>query len=277
MHPDAAHRSNPQPEPAIIVFVTGCGFSLGSASQIVLHSAISRDDSIDPSGEVEASVTRITIFDLDRTLTKSGTYSPFLLYFARLNAPWRLAFVPAVLACMAGYKLGLMSRKTLKQTMHRLMIGPSISRARIEAFADQFAERQLARNVYPQAAALIEREAAQGRMLIVATAAHSLYAQPIAVKLGIRHVVGTRSTWRDDQLTPFIAGTNCHSGEKLVHLAAYLAEQRIDRRRADLRFYSDDVSDRPIFEYCDERIAMNPSRRLKVLAERKGWQVLDWR
>ena len=222
-------------------------------------------------------MTRITIFDLDRTLTKSGTYSPFLLHFARLNAPWRMAFVPVVLACMGGYKLGLMSRKTLKETMHRLMIGPRISRARIERFAEQFAEQQLRLNIYPQAAALIAREAAEGRTVVLATAAHRLYAQPIAARLGIRHVVATRSIWRGDELTPSIAGTNCHSGEKLAHLIAYLDARSIDRHRADLRFYSDDVSDLPVFDWCDEQIAMNPSQKLKALAVKKGWQVLDWR
>ena len=248
------------------------------SSQTVLHSLIPSDaDTAEPSDGAETSLRRITIFDLDRTLTRSGTYSPFLLDYARANAPWRLAFAPAVLGCMAAYKLGIISRKKLKETMHRLMIGASISRTKIEAFAELFADRQFRLNIYPQAAALIEREVAEGRLVIIATAAHRLYAAPIAARLGIRHVVATKSTWCRNQLTPVIAGTNCHSGEKLAHLAAYLAAHGIDRRRSDLRFYSDDVSDLPIFRWCDEKIAVNPSSRLSALAAKHGWQVLDWR
>ncbi|CAN5309960.1 hypothetical protein BH11PSE5_BH11PSE5_22790 [soil metagenome] len=49
----------------------------------------------------QASVhTRLSIFDLDRTLTRKPTYTSFLLFAARRRSPLRLLLAPAVLACM---------------------------------------------------------------------------------------------------------------------------------------------------------------------------------
>lgn len=221
--------------------------------------------------------TGVSIFDLDRTLTRNGTYSPFLLYAARVHCPWRLMFVPVVLAAMIAYKLRLLRRKQLKELMHRLMIGANIDRQTITHIAERFADRLLETNVYPQARALIDRERAQGRVLILATAAHRFYAAPIAARLGIHHVVATESTWRGDHLTPRISGSNCHSSDKLAHIIEYLDAAGIKRSECRLRFLSDDLSDRTTFEWCDEPIAVNPSLRLRQLAMDRGWSRLDWR
>jgi phosphoserine phosphatase len=47
--------------------------------------------------------------------------------------------------------------------------------------------------------------------------------------------------------------------------------------RGKVRFYSDHVSDRPVFEWADEPVAVNPHPPLRRLAEEKGWRVEDWR
>jgi phosphoserine phosphatase len=43
-----------------------------------------------------------------------------------------------------------------------------------------------------------------------------------------------------------------------------------------VRFYSDHVSDRPVFEWADEAVAVNPDAKLRRLAAERGWAVEDW-
>jgi len=50
----------------------------------------------------------------------------------------------------------------------------------------------------------------------------------------------------------------------------------VDRRRISLSFYSDSSSDRPVFEWVDEPVAVNPSRKLARLASEKGWTIQNW-
>ena len=226
------------------------------------------------AGNVPRSA-RVSILDLDRTLTRNGTYTPFLLQAAWTLAPWRLSLVPVVLTCMAAYKLRLISRKRLKELMHRALIGPRSGRTEIATVARRFAQRLDRTNIYPAARALIEHERSNGQILIMATAAHRFYAAAIANQLGIEHVVATESAWIDNELTP-ILGTNCHSRDKLSRLSEYLQQNGIERQACHCRFYSDDHSDLPTFEWCDEPIVVNPSLRLRRLASDRGWRVLRW-
>ncbi len=219
----------------------------------------------------------VTVLDLDRTLTRQGTWSPFLLFVAARSAPWRLLFLPAVLGAMIGYRAGAIDRKQLKQWMQRLMLGTGVPRARISAQAEAFADRLLAGGLREEALPLIARERAQGRVLILATAAHRFYAESIARRLGIDHVVATESEWRAEKLRPVIVGDNCYGAAKAQALFRYLDWLGIDRSTTHLRCYTDDRSDLPCLEASDERFVVNPKAAMAKLSAARGWPILNLR
>jgi len=56
----------------------------------------------------------------------------------------------------------------------------------------------------------------------------------------------------------------------------YFEAQGLHRADLHVRFFSDHVSDRPMFEWADEPIAVNPSRKLRKLARQRGWPMVKW-
>lgn len=220
---------------------------------------------------------RLSIFDLDRTLTKRGTWSPFLLFAASRLAPWRLALTPVVVLLMAGYKARLMSRRQLKQSMQALMLGRRLRRDVVHDLAARYADHCLAHNLHAEALVRIAAERAAGRRIVIASAAHAFYLQAIADRLGIADEVGTLSRWHGRWLTAAIDGQNCYGAEKRRRLERWLAGQGLARADAHVRFFSDDLSDLPTFDWADEAVAVNPSRKLLRCAVKRGWTVLDWR
>lgn len=223
------------------------------------------------------SISRVSIFDLDRTITRHGTWSPFLLFAAKQRAPWRLALVPCVGLAMGGYKLGLLSRARLKEFMHVAMIGGRIHEAQILELACNFADHVLAKGVFADALELIQAERISGRDVIIATAAHQFYARLLAERCGVHSVVATHSCWNGDWLTNRISGRNCYGDAKRDMIKEHFRQLGLDRERTHVRFYSDDLSDLPTFAWADEPIAVNPSRKLAWYAMRSGWLILDWR
>ena len=219
----------------------------------------------------------VSIFDVDRTLTRKPTYSAFLLFGAWRTARWRLGFVPLVVAAMLAYKMGFTDRASLKQFMQARMLGPTIANDRAKHLAEAFAERMIRGGIYAQARAMIENETANGRRVILATAAHHFYVDALAEALGIGDVVATCSRYRRGKLTAEIAGQNCYGAAKRDQVAALFDREGASRRDLHVRVFSDDLSDRPLFEWADEPIAVNPSRRLKSYAQTRGWTILDWR
>lgn len=218
----------------------------------------------------------LSVFDLDRTLTIWPTYTPFLLFAARSRAPWRLLLAPLLLPAAILYAAGFLSRRTMKPLMHRLMIGGALPEGDARQLADRFADRLAENGLYAEGKALIAAERDAGRRVVLATAAPHFYAVAIARRLGIADVVATASSWRDGILLPELGGPNCYGADKLRMVDHFLADAGIDRAAAHIRFYSDHVSDRPLFEYCDEGFAVNPSPKLRAMAAARGWAILDW-
>jgi hypothetical protein len=48
-------------------------------------------------------MTDFAIYDMDRTVTRRATYTPFLMHCALRRAPWRLLLLPFVIASMIAY------------------------------------------------------------------------------------------------------------------------------------------------------------------------------
>src|SRR3546814_6694424 len=81
------------------------------------------------------SPLRVAIYDLDRTVLRTPTFTLFLLWAAWREAPWRLLLLPALAALMIGHALRLYGRDRFKPAAIRLMLGKSIAPARAEALA----------------------------------------------------------------------------------------------------------------------------------------------
>lgn len=223
-----------------------------------------------------SSPSAISVFDLDRTLTRQPTYTALLAFMAWHRARWRLLLAPVVVAAMLGYLVKLYSRRRIKEIEHALLIGKAFPRQYAEALAEQFADRLEAGGFFAEGKARIAAERSEGRRVIMATAANAFYVEAIARRLGINEVVCTRSTWNGDFLTPEIDGENCYGDAKREMVESYLESHGLARGDIHIRFFSDHVSDKPTFEWSDEPIAVNPSPRLKALAEQRRWPVLRW-
>ena len=222
-------------------------------------------------------MTALAIYDMDRTVTKRPTYTPFLLHCAVRRAPWRLLFLPIVIVSMLAYVTRLIDRARLKEINHRLLLGRQIHPRDLKPLVESFADRQLASNVRPGAHRAIARDKAEGRRLVLATASYRLYADAIAERLGFDDVIGTGSViGLDERVHAKIAGENCYGPAKLGMIADWVEKSGLEGVHGHVRFYSDHVSDRPAFEWADEPVAVNPHGKLRRLAEQRGWTIEDW-
>ena len=219
----------------------------------------------------------LAIYDLDRTLTRRATYTPFLIHCALRRAPWRLLLAPAVLASMLLYGVRIIDRGRLKEINHRLLLGRWIHPKDLKPLVESFAEATVARNIRPGARRAIARDQAEGRRLVLATASYRLYADAIAERLGFDDVIGTGSViGLDERIRSRIAGENAYGEAKLRMIAEWVEKSGLTGKHGHVRFYSDHVSDAPVFEWADEPVAVNPHGRLRRLAEQHGWAVEDW-
>ena len=219
----------------------------------------------------------LAIYDMDRTVTRRATYTPFLLHCALHRAPWRLLFLPLVAGSMLAYVARLIDRAKLKEINHHLLLGAKIHPRELKPLVDSFAEKQVATNIRPGARDAIARDHAEGRRLVLATASYRLYADAIAERLGFDDVIGTGSViGLDERVLAKIAGENCYGPAKLRMISDWVEKSGLKGKHGHVRFYSDHVSDQPVFEWADEPVAVNPHGKLRRLAKERGWGIEDW-
>lgn len=215
---------------------------------------------------------------MDRTITRRGSYSGFLRHMLVHRAPWRVVFLPLVALGVLGYLLRLCDRADLKSLALALLVGRRIDEAMLAPLIDSYAAHLCAKNIYPQALQSIATDRAAGYRICLATASLRLYVVAIAKRLNITDVIAT-DLLADSMGRKYatIDGANCYGADKLVMICAWMAAQNLPRRACYIRAYSDHISDLPMLEFADERVATTPSARLYRYATERGWTITDWR
>ncbi len=228
----------------------------------------------------DAQVThRLALYDMDRTITKTGTYSGFLFFVARRRQPWRLALLPLVGLAGLAYGVKLLDRSRLKAVNLRLLVGKKFRRADIAVLAEHYADHVVQHGLHAAALEQIAKDRAAGYRVVLATASFRLYVDAIARRLGITDVLATELEEWDagDHVHARLRGENCYGDAKFARITQWLADNQISREQAHIRAYSDHVSDHPMLGFADEAVATTPSRALRHMAPLHGWEVVDWR
>lgn len=223
-------------------------------------------------------MTELAIYDMDRTITRTGTFTPFMIHAALRLAPWRLIFVPFAAMVMLAYVTKLIERKRVKELNQAMLIGRRISISRLTPIAESFAEKVMRHNVLPGALESLAENRAAGRRLVLATASSRIWVEPIAAKLGMDDIVATGAIMGiDDYVSHKVDGENCYGPAKLRMIEAWMGLEKLDRSQCHIRFYSDHISDVPVLAWADEAIAANPHGGLRAEAKRRGWAIVDWK
>ncbi len=220
--------------------------------------------------------TGAAIFDLDRTITRIGTFTPFLLS-TRANAPARASLFVRFLPLMARYKWGRLDRKTLKNRMMAMALA-GLDRAHVAELAERFVTRIMRSAIHADALSAITSHRAAGDTLILATASVDFYARLFAERLRFDHCIATPTSFDADTLAPpQITGENCYGEAKRAMVAAQLsALWGEDRANLNVSFYTDHISDLPLLESVHAPHVVNPKAELRQQAQKANWPIYSW-
>jgi phosphoserine phosphatase len=140
---------------------------------------------------------KISIFDLDGTLTKSDTYLPYLVGFLKRNPKrWLKASILPFAAVM--FYLKIHDNQWLKTIFLKIILGGE-TKKNILAWNRQNA----------------------GDIILLSTASLDIYVPDIQKWFSINHLICTNTLWRDDCLTGELDGNNCYGLEKLARVKSY--------------------------------------------------------
>ena len=217
-------------------------------------------------------VPTAALFDLDRTLVSVNTASLWLRSRAQrgeaskrdlaLGAWWMLR-----------YFLGALDAEGIARRAARPYAGSD--EAEVVAQTKAWVLEAVVPLVSAQARAEVDRRQKSGFVCAIVTGSTAYSARPLAEVLGIPHVLCTRMRSEAGMLTGELETPVCYGPGKVALAEEWAQEHDVDLSRSI--FYSDSISDLPLFERVGERFCVNPDPRLAWTARRRGWTVLKWR
>lgn len=213
---------------------------------------------------------KISIFDLDGTLTKSDTYLPYLIGFLIRNPQrwWKAISLP--LAVIMFY-LKLRDNQWLKTIFLTVILGGE-TKEKILAWNKIFLDNLFANGLRNDIVTLLKERQNAGDIVLLSTASLDIYMPDIQKRFSINHLICTNTLWQNGCLTGSLDGKNCYGIEKLIRVKSYMKEHNISGK---ISVYSDHASDRPIMNYADKAYAVYPKKKMKAIALKNNYEIIE--
>jgi len=211
------------------------------------------------------------IFDVDHTITAKSTALSYLIILIK-----RKYVSPAVLTSLPyvylNYKYGRMDEKHFDRTVPELK---GIRKSILENIALENFERYIKKSVYKKAEEFIKKLKDDGKKIIFASSSLDIILQPLVKYLGADELIATEFKFENDICTGKFVDTPVFKTEKRKKVIEYATKHNIMLKLAS--FYSDSIHDRPLLEEVGNPVAVNPDIRLKLLAKKRDWIILDFK
>ena len=211
---------------------------------------------------------RLVLFDLDETIVAGG--STMLYYkWQRKRSRTSRKQLAKVLFYYLVYKANLFSMEGVIRRAIASLEGDSEQVA--IADCERWFREVVRDAIYLEAEQEVIRHQVLCRRVVIISAVSQYVCGSTARYLGVDDFLCTRLLVENGRFTGKAEEPFGYGRGKLEQARAYCARNGFNLVKAT--FYTDSHSDRPLLEAVARPIAVNPDRRLRRLARRKGWQA----
>lgn len=214
-------------------------------------------------------------FDVDGTLVATNLVHPTLFYLVNQPTPVQTAFRVgrALLRAPSMALAELVDRRTFNELLYNTYAG--MSEDRLLLLAEEAFKKVLLPSLYPAAKSLVDQNLRAGHRIILISGALDWIAQHLANHLGAHEIIANRLEMKDRVATgkllkPVVAGPE---KARLIREHARANGHDLDECYA----FSDSYSDLPMLSVVGHPAAVNPDKRLSLLAKAYSWPSFDLR
>jgi len=213
-------------------------------------------------------------FDLDKTVISKSSSLALTRPMYRAGLVSRSALLKGAYAQLVYLMVGADEKRMdrVKESMAALTKG--WERSKVEEIIREALTDLIDPYLYLEALDLMELHRALGRKVFIVSSSPEEVVRPLAEHLGQVEVIATRAEVVDGKYTGEIE-FYCYGEGKAARIRELAEEQRIDLSGSYA--YSDSITDLPMLEAVGNPVSVNPDRDLRREAEKRGWQIRDFR
>lgn len=212
-------------------------------------------------------------FDVDGTLITTNLVHPTLFYM--LNQPTPLHSVAKLGRAIAKAPWMVLAEMRDRRIFNELLFTSfeGVSEDRLVCLAEETFEKVMKPAIYPKARDLVRCSLDKGHEVVLLSGALDFLVKLLCEHLGATDIIANKLEIKDRYATgkllrPVVAGPE---KARLLREHARARGHNLDECFA----YSDSYSDVPMLSVVGYPAAVNPDRRLKLLAQAYHWPILD--
>jgi HAD superfamily hydrolase (TIGR01490 family) len=215
---------------------------------------------------------RAALFDMDRTLLRVDS-ARLYTQFRRDRGEASLLDAMRVALWATQYTLGVIDApKVARKALEGF-------RGRDESWLEKSCAEWFPRYVLPElqqaGRRAVKKHHDAGDFVAIVTGATRYVAEPVAAELGIDHVICSELEIDvEGRFTGRIVEPLCYGLGKIERTAKIAEREGFSLEEAT--FYSDSITDLPLLQVVRAPIVINPDRRLRRIAVKRGWPIEAW-
>ena len=212
-------------------------------------------------------------YDFDGTLVSSNIVTQYAWYARNHPSRWRagvktvslVASIPLLIA------LDLYSRRLFNEIFYRKYRG--MRKEWLVRMAENLFESILRPAIYPGAKNLVDSDRATGFRTVLVTGSLDFAVAPVAHYFKFDYLISNSMKFEGGVATGEIEPPVIAEHEKVAAMLGLCRQHDVDPARS--KAYSDSISDLPMLEAVGQPCAANPDRRLRLIARKRDWPVLN--
>lgn len=224
---------------------------------------------------IGAKPSTAAFFDVDGTVVRAN----IIRYYAFLRtdgmgplrkALWIAGFLPRI---PYYFVLDKISRRLFNSAFYRNYT--DIDPAELEMKAEIHFREFMQPRIYAGAVARMLEHRKNGDLIVLITGSLEPIVWPLAQRLQITEVVAARLRQQDGTFTGELERGPITGKRKAESLREVAAKHNLPPSHCYA--YGDSMDDLPMLTSVGHAAVVNPRRRLRKIAEAKGWEILEWR
>ncbi len=213
----------------------------------------------------------IVFFDLDKTLTNSisGKALAAAAFRKGLLSNWKL--LNAAILTLE-FRLRLTDQLKIIDAMVSWVKG--IPEKSIDDLCTEVFNEVLFPSVYKDAISEIKHHKAKNAKVVILSSALATICKQMAENLNIDDIICSGLEVKNGYMTGRPLGHLCFGEEKAVRLKRYC--EIFNFSLSEAWYFGDSISDLHALNAIGNPVCVNPDKKLKKVAKRRGWKIVLW-